>query len=188
MNFSNEKKFGGWVLSLDERTSPLSEKILYFNATRDLNEAAEKILSYSWMESLSAALNRNPNYRISRCVNRIFSPEGEDMTEYLIFAVLASKKDSIKSYADHIYNISPSDTLLYSRVGLLIGVSEDNQVGLFGIRPYELFKSVESRPEHAKVLESLIVDRPDFWDNVLILLAADYDWSTIFHKNSFQKT
>lgn len=181
MSSTGEKKFRGWIVSLDKHRSPIPDTVIYFNAARDLNTVTGKILPLSWIKSLNSNLNKFSNYHLSKCINKIVSPDGEDMTEYMIFAVLASKKDSIKSYSDNTYNIPPSDIPLYSKVGLLISVSEDNQVGLFGLRPYELFNSVASKPMRAKILESLIVNRPDFWEEVHILVTADYDWSKIFY-------
>ncbi|MCX8188937.1 MAG: hypothetical protein N3F64_04445 [Nitrososphaeria archaeon] len=183
MSSTGEKKFKGWIVSLDKNKSPISETVLYFNAARELNTVTGKILPFSWIKSLNTALNKFSNYHLSKCINKIVSPDGEDMTEYMIFAVLASKKESIKSYSDNLYNIPPSDIQLYSKAGLLISVSEDNQVGLFGLRPYELFNSVASKPVRAKVLESLVVNRPDFWEEVHILVTADYDWSKIFYSS-----
>jgi len=183
MSSSGEKKFKGWIVSLDKGKSPISETMLYFNAARELNTVTGKILPFSWIKSLNTALNKYSNYHLSKCINKIVSPDGEDMTEYMIFAVLAERKASIKSYSDSVYSIPPSDVQLYSNAGLLISVSEDNQVGLFGLKPYDLFLSVASKPVRAKVLESLIVNRPDFWEDVHVLVTADYDWSKIFYRN-----
>lgn len=183
MSSGGEKKFKGWIVSLDKHKSPTSETILYFNAARELNTVTGKILPFSWIKSLNTALNKYPNYHLSKCINKIVSPDGEDMTEYMIFAVLATKKDSIKSYSDNLYNIPSSDVQLYSKAGLLISVSEDNQVGLFGLKPYELFVSVSAKPMRAKILESLVVNRPEFWEEVHVLVTADYDWSKIFYQS-----
>ncbi len=175
-----EGKFKTWIISLDKNKAPISETKIYFNATSDLKNNTGKNLPYSWIKSLNYALKKYSNYHLNKCISKIVSPDNKDMTEYMILAILAFKKPSIKVFMDKKYYLSLSETQIYDKVGLLISISEDNQVGLFGLKPYELFLSVLSKPMRIKTLESLIIDRPNFWEDVFLLVTSDYDWSSIF--------
>jgi len=107
--------------------------MIYFGATRDFRDITGKILPYSFIKSLGMLVNKYPYYKLYKCVNKIVSPDKEDMTDYMMLAVLALKRDDVQGLVDSSFKIAPSDAHLYRRVGLLFSVSEDNQVGLFGL-------------------------------------------------------
>ena len=138
-----------------------------------------KILPYSFVKSLGMLLNKYSTYKLYKCINKIVSPTKEDMTDYAMLAVLALKRDDIFGLIDSNYKIAPSDAHLYRRVGLLFSISEDNQVGLFGLWPDEFYKGVAAHPINAKIVESLLVYKPDFWKNVMVMVTSDYDWKSI---------
>jgi len=171
---------GVWIVGLDKGKAPIGESLLYFGATRGFKDITGKLLPFSWVRSLNSVLGKYPNYQLIKCINKVVSPDREDMTDYMILAVLALKRDDIRYLVDSNYKISVSDANLYRRVGMLFSVSEDNQVGLFGLWPDELFKGVAKNQIHAKIIESLLVNRPNFWKNVIIMVTADYDWSSVF--------
>ena len=173
---------GIWYIGLDKTSAPIDESVIYFGATRDFKDVTGKILPYSFIKSLGMLMNssRYPIYKLYKCINRIVSPTKEDMTDYAMIAVLALKKDNIQGFVDGTFRITQSDAHLYRRVGLLFSISEDNQVGLFGLWPDEFYKGVAARPINAKIVESLLVNRPDFWKAVIIMVTSDYDWKKIF--------
>lgn len=178
------KKLKAWLVFIEKSRSNIAETLLYFGATRDLKFKTGKLLPYSWVKSLDIVLNRYSHYTLSKCIDKILSPDQEDLTDHAIFAVVGFKKDDIESLRDGVYNISRNDARLYRRVGLLLCISEDNQVGLFGVWPNELFLAVKQNPTHARILESLILNRPNFWEDVFVMVPLDYDWSSIFTAKS----
>jgi hypothetical protein len=179
-----EKKLNAWLVFLEKSRSNIAETLLYFGATRDLKFKTGKLLPFSWVKSLNVVLNKYSNYTLSKCIDKILSPDQEDLTDHAIFAVVGFKREHIESLHDGIFNISKSDARLYRRVGLLFCISEDNQVGLFGVWPNELFLAVKQNPVHTRILESLLLNRPNFWEDVFVMVPLDYDWSSIFTAES----
>jgi len=174
------RRFGIWYVGLDKTKVPINESMLYFGATRDFRDITGKILPYSFVKSLGMLVNKYPNYKLYKGINKIVSPDKEDMTDYMMLAVIALKRDDVQGLVDSNFKIAPSDVHLYRRVGLLFSISEDNQVGLFGLWPDEFYKGVATHPINAKIVESLLVNRPNFWKTVIVMVTSDYDWSNIF--------
>jgi hypothetical protein len=50
--------------------------------------------------------------------------------------------------------------------------------------PDEFYKGVAAHPINAKIVESLLVNRPNFWKAVIVMVTSDYDWSNIFKPKS----
>jgi len=171
---------GTWLVSLNKEKSSLTDESLYFSATRDLEFVTGKILQYSWLRALVGNTKKYRNYKVLDCIERVISPDKEDFTDHAIFCVIGYKKRYIdKEEALEKYNVDEHLFKVLNKVGLLCSISEDNLIGVFGVIPHDAFIAIRQKPIYLRVIESLLVNKMEFWEDVYLLITEGYDWESL---------
>ncbi len=171
---------GSWIVSLNRKKSSISDESLYFPATRDLNFTVGKVLQYNWLRALFGNTKRYRHYRVNDCIDRVISPDREDFTDHAMFCIIAYKRPILdREEFKERYNLDTHLLKLLNKVGLLCSISEDNLIGVFGVLPQELFIAIKQKPLYLRVLESLLVNNSEFWEDVYLLITEGYDWDSL---------
>ena len=131
----------------------------------------ERIFKYRWLKRLMAISKKHRNFALHKVIDRIEAPDGKVFAKHAFVAVLARKRGK-KAYlgADSRDRFEQ----LPDQIGYLCTVSEDNQVGVLGLKGKDFYDLCKMNKEFLKFARELIIENPDLWQHVDILVPRRY--------------
>ena len=140
---------------------------LNFYKTTDLR--GFKVLPYKWFLRLDGNLHKERHYSLVENIRSIYAPDREELSD-MLFVVLAesSRKTDEQIDLGDGYVISGEICKNVSVVGYIVGLSTANEVGAFGLWPYDFYKVSVERPDIMIIAQLLVADKPQFWTRVRV--------------------
>jgi len=131
----------------------------------------ERIFKYGWVKRLTAISKKRRNFALHKAIDRVEAPDGKTFTKHAFVAVLASKtgkKGALRADSSERFERLPE------QIGYLCTVSEDYEVGVFGVKGRDFYDLCKMNKEFLRFARKLIVDRPDLWQHVDVLIPMRY--------------
>jgi hypothetical protein len=102
-------------------------------------------------------------------IRSIYAPDRAELSDmlFVVFAESDRKTDAQIDLGDG-YVISREVCTNVSVVGYILGLSTANEVGAFGLWPYDFYKVSVRRPDIMIIAQLLIADKPQFWTRVRV--------------------
>jgi len=131
----------------------------------------ERIFKYGWVKRLMAISKKRRNFVLQKVIDRVEAPDGKMFTKHAFVAVLASKTEKKANLGA---DLSERFDQLPDQIGYLCTVSEDYEVGVFGVKGRDFYDLCKMNEEFLRFARKLIVDRPDLWQHVDVLVPVRY--------------
>jgi len=131
----------------------------------------ERIFKYGWVKGLMAISKKHRNFVLQKVIDRVEAPDGKTFTKHAFVAVLASKtgkKAGLGTDSKGRFDQLPE------QIGYLCTVSEDYDVGVFAVKGKDFYNLCKMNKELLRFARKLIVDRPDLWQRVDVLVPMQY--------------
>lgn len=131
----------------------------------------ERIFKYGWVKRLLAISKKHRNFVLQKAIDRVEAPDGKTFTKHAFVAVLASKtgkKAGLGTDSRGRFDQLPE------QIGYLCTVSEDYEVGVFAVKGKDFYNLCKMNKELLRFARKLIVDRPDLWQRVDVLVPMQY--------------
>jgi len=159
------KEMKTWTVYCEAGGSPIT-----FLDSADLS-LEERIFEYRWLKRLMAVSKKHRNFALHKVIHRIEAPDGKTFIKHAFVAVLASKtgkKANLGADSRERFEQLPE------QIGYLCTVSEDYQVGVLGLKGKDFYNLCKMNKEFLKFARKLIVENPDVWQHVDILVPRQY--------------
>lgn len=131
----------------------------------------ERIFQYRWVKRLMTISKKHQKFELHKVIDRIEAPDGKMFTKHAFLAVLANragKKVRLDSHSMKRFEQLPK------QIGYLCTVSEDYQVGVFGVKGRDFYNLCKLKKRFLRFARKLIVEGPDLWQRVDVLVPRRY--------------
>jgi hypothetical protein len=142
-------------------------KRLNFYKTTDLR--GFKVLPYKWFLRLDGNLDKERHYSLVENIRSIYAPDRAELSDMLFVVIAESNKETAAQIdLGDGYVVSRDVCKNVGLVGYILGLSTANEVGAFGLWPYDFYKVSVKRPDIMIIAQLLIADKPQFWTRVRV--------------------